>query len=163
MCQCSHLPSTLGRVLCTSMNWHRNETLIVRRGREGSRAVKRERLCLQLCIHPPRYAPAPRRQSQSLADLLLMEFYARPHRDCCSERPCPRPLTDPSPFSPSSTFLPLVVTLARPVQPQRLVHIQLPQQAVKRGEDGGEQDDADGDQLRGDLLEGADALGDGVG
>ena len=51
----------------------------------------------------------------------------------------------------------------RSVQPQRAVDEQLTAQTVEGGADGEGQDNTDGDQLRRDFLELAEALGDGVG
>lgn len=50
-----------------------------------------------------------------------------------------------------------------PMQSQRRVRVELPDQTVPRRTNGSSQHDAQRDQLRRDLLEGADALGDGVG
>lgn len=51
---------------------------------------------------------------------------------------------------------------ALPRQPQRPVRVQLPDHTVAGGEDGRAQHHAQGDQLHGDFLELAEALGDGV-
>lgn len=59
---------------------------------------------------------------------------------------------------PSSSLL----LLAPPRQPQRLVTEQLVDHAIAGREDGGSQDDTEGNQLRRDRLELAQALGDGV-
>lgn len=60
-------------------------------------------------------------------------------------------------------LLALVVLLRpRAVQPQGAIGPQLAEDAVEGHDDGGGQDDAERDQLRRDLLEGSDALGDGV-
>jgi len=52
---------------------------------------------------------------------------------------------------------------ARPVQAQSGVGVKLADDAVASGAEGDGQDEANGEQLDGDLLEGTDALGDGVG
>jgi hypothetical protein len=56
-----------------------------------------------------------------------------------------------------------LVLLASSGQTQSLVDDQVADERVARGADGDGQDDAEGDQLRGNLLEGAQTLGDGVG
>jgi len=63
----------------------------------------------------------------------------------------------------TAPYLSLVVLLlARARQAQRLVDVELAAEGIDGGADGGGQDDAERDQLRGDLLERAQALGDGV-
>jgi len=57
----------------------------------------------------------------------------------------------------------LVVVGSRPVQAQSGVGVELADDAVAGGAEGDGQDEADGEQLDGDFLEGTDALGDGVG
>ena len=59
--------------------------------------------------------------------------------------------------------LPGIVLLALPHQAQRLVRIDLLHHAVASCANGNGQHDAEWDQLRWDLLESSDALGDGVG
>jgi len=56
-----------------------------------------------------------------------------------------------------------VVVGSRPVQAQSGVGVELADDAVAGGAEGDGQDEADGEQLDGDFLEGTDALGDGVG
>lgn len=56
-----------------------------------------------------------------------------------------------------------MVAGASPVQAQSRVGVELADDAVGSGAEGDGQDDANGEQLDGDLLEGTDALGDGVG
>lgn len=51
---------------------------------------------------------------------------------------------------------------ARPVQAQGGVGVEFADDGVAGGAEGDEKDGADGEQLDGDLLEGTDALGDGV-
>jgi hypothetical protein len=51
----------------------------------------------------------------------------------------------------------------RPGEAESLVGPELAEDAVASGTEGDGQDEADGEQLDGDLLEGTDALGDGVG
>lgn len=56
-----------------------------------------------------------------------------------------------------------MVAGARPVQAQSRVGVELADDAVASGAEGDGQDDTNGEQLDGNLLEGTDALGDGVG
>ena len=51
----------------------------------------------------------------------------------------------------------------RPGEAESLVGPELAEDAVASGAEGDGQDEADGEQLDGDLLEGTEALGDGVG
>ena len=51
----------------------------------------------------------------------------------------------------------------RPGEAESLVGPELAEDAVAGGAEGDGQDEADGEQLDGDLLEGTEALGDGVG
>lgn len=51
---------------------------------------------------------------------------------------------------------------ARPVQAQGGVGVEFADDGVAGGAEGDEKDGADGEELDGDLLEGTDALGDGV-
>jgi hypothetical protein len=51
----------------------------------------------------------------------------------------------------------------RPGEAEGLVGVELADNAVARGAEGDGQDEANGEELDGDLLEGTDALGDGVG
>ena len=51
----------------------------------------------------------------------------------------------------------------RPGEAESLVGPELAENAVASGAEGDGQDEADGEELDGDLLEGTDALGDGVG
>jgi len=67
----------------------------------------------------------------------------------------------PSSFRLSSVLV-ILLNNARPAQPQALVAEQTVDQAVSRGPDGGGQDDAEGDEFRGDRLQLAETLGDGV-
>ena len=53
--------------------------------------------------------------------------------------------------------------LALSVEAQSLVDVEFAAERVGGGSDGDGQDDAEGDQLRRNLLEGSQALGDGVG
>ena len=57
----------------------------------------------------------------------------------------------------------LVSLGTRPGEAESLVGPELAEDAVAGGAEGDGQDEADGEQLDGDLLEGTDALGDGVG
>jgi hypothetical protein len=52
---------------------------------------------------------------------------------------------------------------ASPVQTESAVVGELADETVGGGAEGNGEDDADGEELDGDLLEGTDALGDGVG
>lgn len=56
----------------------------------------------------------------------------------------------------------VVGSWARPVEAEGRVGVELAANAVAGGAKGDEKDDANGEQLDGDLLEGTDALGDSV-
>jgi hypothetical protein len=73
-------------------------------------------------------------------------------------------------FSCTNRLFPIIFTVAnlvglgaRPGEAESLVGPELAEDAVAGGAEGDGQDEADGEQLDGNLLEGTEALGDGVG